>query len=149
MPKLRHQYDSTRHAKLGGADFFVDTWVESRVPGDQMPADMRPLEAFILAKGYRVPAGIHSPSDQEHIETLIRAHGYTIPAGLMSVRLVHLLDQGRKELMIIYSEDVAATGYTAAELRKTGKASARWRFNNKVGEAPAPSTRGLRAANPT
>ena len=36
-----------------------------------------------------------------------------MPAGMMSVRLVHLLDeQKRKELMIIYSENL--TGFDAA-----------------------------------
>jgi hypothetical protein len=41
----------------------------------------------------------------------------------MSVRLVHLLDEEkRKELMFIYSEDVASTGHTASELRSGGPA---------------------------
>lgn len=53
--------------------------------------------------------------------------GYKLPAGLMSVRPVHLLDdQKRKELMIIYSEDVAPTGFTATELLPGGKARDRW-----------------------
>jgi hypothetical protein len=46
---------------------------------------------------------------------------------MMSVRLVHLLDeQKRKELMIIYGEDVTPTGLTAAELREGGNAYDRW-----------------------
>ena len=50
-----------------------------------------------------------------------------MPAGMMYVRLVHLLDdQKRKELMIIYGEDLSNTGYTAADLRSAGKAYARW-----------------------
>jgi hypothetical protein len=50
-----------------------------------------------------------------------------MPAGMMYVRLVHLLDdRKRKELMIIYGEDLSDTGYTAAELRGGGKAYARW-----------------------
>ena len=50
-----------------------------------------------------------------------------MPAGMMYVRLVHLLDeQKRKELMIIYGEDLSDTGYAAAELRGGGKAYARW-----------------------
>jgi hypothetical protein len=52
---------------------------------------------------------------------------YKMPAGTMDVRLVHLLDeQKRKELMIIYGEDVAPTGFTAAELREGGKAHSEW-----------------------
>jgi len=43
------------------------------------------------------------------------------------LRLVHLLDERkRKELMIIYGEDLSDTGYTAAELSGGGKAYARW-----------------------
>ncbi|MGI8770555.1 MAG: hypothetical protein ACR2JE_03890 [Acidobacteriaceae bacterium] len=102
-PELQHTYDSPRHAKLGGMDFFVDTWLRSN--RDQ----------------------IEPGSDREHIEALLRAKGYTMPPGMMYVRLVHLLDaQKRKELMIIYGEDVAPTGFTAAELQQGGKAYGRW-----------------------
>ncbi len=102
-PELKHTYDSTRIAKLGGMNFYVDTWV-------------RPKNA-----------ATQPGSDLEHINGLIRAKGYKFPAGMMSVRLVHLLDeQKRKELMIIYSEDVAPTGFTAAELLPGGKAYDRW-----------------------
>jgi hypothetical protein len=100
-PDLRHQYDSPRHATIGGLDFYVDTWV-------------RPNNAQ-TQKG----------SDREHIEALVRAKGYSMPAGMMYVRLVHLLDeQKRKELMIIYGEDLAPTGFSAADLSEGGKAFA-------------------------
>jgi len=50
-----------------------------------------------------------------------------MPAGMKYVRLVHLLDeQKRKELMIIYGEDLTPTGFTAAELQKSGKAYDHW-----------------------
>jgi hypothetical protein len=50
-----------------------------------------------------------------------------MPDGMIYVRLVHLLDeQKRKELMIIYGEDVAQSGFTAAELDQGGKAHDRW-----------------------
>jgi hypothetical protein len=102
-PESKHKYDSPRIAKLGGMNFYVDTWVrpknEATEPG----------------------------SDLEHINALIRAKGYKFPAGMMSVRLVHLLDeQKRKELMIIYSEDMAPSGFTAAELLPGGKAYGQW-----------------------
>ena len=46
---------------------------------------------------------------------------------MMYVRLVHLLDQEkRKELMIIYGEDLAPTGLSASELEKGGKAYDQW-----------------------
>jgi hypothetical protein len=102
-PDLHHTYDSPRHANIGGMDFYVDTWVR---PND---AETQP------------------GSDREHIEALIRAKEYKMPAGMMAVRFVHLLDeQKRKELMIIYGEDLAPTGLTAAELREGGPAYSRW-----------------------
>jgi hypothetical protein len=102
-PKLKHQYDSPRHATIGGWDFYVDTWTGTNED--------------------KVTAG----SDTEHIEALIRAHGYKMPAGMMSVRLVHLLDEEkRKELMIIYGEDLSPTGFTAADLKEGGKAYDQW-----------------------
>jgi hypothetical protein len=102
-PELEHKYASPRIARLGGMNFYVDTWV-------------RPKNA-----------ATEPGSDLEHINALIRAKGYTLPAGMMSARLVHLLDeQKRKELMIIYSEDVAPTGFTTAELLPGGKAYGQW-----------------------
>lgn len=102
-PELKHTYDSPRITNLGGMDFYVDTWV-------------RPDNA-----------ATQPGSDLEHIRALIRAKGYKLPAGMMSVRLVHLLDdQKRKERMIIYSEDVAPTGFTATEVLPGGKARDRW-----------------------
>jgi hypothetical protein len=58
---------------------------------------------------------------------LIAGKGYRMPEGMMSVRFVHLLDeQRRREVMIIYGEDVAGTGFSAAELSKGGRAHDRW-----------------------
>jgi len=103
MPELHHTYDSTRHTQIGGLDFFVDTWVRAH------------------------DAQTEPGSDREHINALIHAKGYKMPAGMMDVRLVHLLDaEKRKELMIIYGEDLASTGFTAADLQGKGKAHERW-----------------------
>ncbi len=56
-------------------------------------------------------------SDGERTRQMLARAGYTLPAERMSVRLVHLLDESRrKELMIIYGEDLAPSGYTAAQL---------------------------------
>jgi hypothetical protein len=107
-PELKHKYDSPQHAKISGIDFYVDTWVRAN------------------------EAEIQAGSDREHIEALIRVKGYKMPAGMMYVRLVHLLDeQKRKELMIIYGEDVASTGVVAAELREGGKAYDQWPIIDK------------------
>jgi hypothetical protein len=84
-------------------DFYVETWPRSN--------------------GEKTEAG----SDREHIDALIREKGYKIPTDMMYVRLVHLLDtEKRKELMIIYGEDLAPTGFTAADLREGGKDSGQW-----------------------
>ena len=102
-PDLHHKYDSPRHATIGGLDFYLDTWPRSM--------------------GEKTESG----SDREHIDALIRAKGYTIPANMMYVRLVHLLDaEKRKELMIIYGENLASNGFNAADLREGGKASGQW-----------------------
>ena len=102
-PTLKHEYNSPRHTDIGGMDFYVDTWVRAKAE------QMRP------------------GSDREHIEALLRAKGYQMPVNMMYVRLVHLLDeQKRKELMIIYGEDLKPTGFTAAELKEGGNAHDRW-----------------------
>ena len=95
-PDLHHQYDSPRHMTLGGFRFYVDTWVK------------------------RTNENITAGSDEDHITALILSRGYKMPAGMMSVRLVHLLDeQKRKELMIIYSENLTDSSLTI--LRKAVK----------------------------
>jgi hypothetical protein len=102
-PELHHTYDSPQHATLGGLDFYVDTWAQAR--------------------DSKTEAG----GDGEHVRALIRGKGYTRPADMMVVRLVHLLDAAkRKELMLIYAEDLAPTGLTAADLNEGGKAHAQW-----------------------
>jgi len=102
-PDLKHQYDSPRHMTIGGFRFYVDTWVK------------------------RNNENITAGSDEDHIAALMLSRGYKMPAGMMSVRLVHLLDEKkRKELMIIYSESLKPTGFSAADLKKGGKAENLW-----------------------
>jgi hypothetical protein len=102
-PDLHHQYDSPRHMTIGGFRFYVDTWVK------------------------RTNENITAGSDEDHVTALILSRGYQMPDGMISVRLVHLLDeQKRKELMIIYSESLKPTGFTAADLKKGGKAESLW-----------------------
>jgi hypothetical protein len=57
---------------------------------------------------------------------LIQKAGYTIGAESMNLRLVHLMDEARrKELMFIYAEDLAASGFTTEQL-KTPEGEANW-----------------------
>jgi hypothetical protein len=66
-------------------------------------------------------------SDLERVVKLISASGYNLPADIMNVRLVHLLDKTkRKELMIIYGEDLAPTGLRTADLIGDGKIHPKW-----------------------
>lgn len=102
-PELKHGYDSKRHVTLGGMDFLVDTWVTSTDMDNEGP-----------------------DSDSTHLKQLLGAHGYTLPKSTMSVRLVHLMDSNRKELMYIYSEDTAPTGYSAKDLKLGGSAHGNW-----------------------
>lgn len=102
QPELKHHYDSVRHVTLGGMDFYIDTWLE-RTDSKEEP-----------------------DSDGAHLKALLRSAGYTVPKSMMSARFVHLMDDSRKELMFIYSEDAAATGLTPAEVGKGGTAHEEW-----------------------
>jgi hypothetical protein len=101
-PELQHTYDSPRHVTLGGLDFYLDTWVAAK---------SKPPEPG---------------SDTAHFYSLLASRGYG-REDLMSVRLVHLTDATkRRELMIIYSESLVPTGYTAAQLKEGGADHAKW-----------------------
>jgi hypothetical protein len=71
-------------------------------------------------------------SDTEHFRAIIRRAGYTMPPGMMSVRLVRLLDDpagtgyGRRELMMIYGEDLASAGLTYEDVTTNGAPNERW-----------------------
>lgn len=100
-PEMHLTYDSPRHARIGGLDFFVDT---------------------DFSDGTSIPK---PGSDTEHFYKLLAAHGYK-RAPMMFVRLVHLTDaSARKELMLIVGEALPA-GVTAATLKEGGKDHARW-----------------------
>lgn len=102
QPNLHMTYDSPRHAKIGGLDFYVDAGVAS-------------------------PAKPPKPgSDGAHFISLLASHGYR-RGDLMWVRLVHLIDATkRKELMIIYAESLKPTTYSAAQLGEGGADHAKW-----------------------
>lgn len=66
-------------------------------------------------------------SDAAKVQAMLHAHGYTEPAGMMNVRLVHLTDETkRRELMVIYAEDLKETGFTAEDLMPGGPGNPRW-----------------------
>jgi hypothetical protein len=99
-----YDYESPDRVKLGDLEFIQDSWAA---------ASERPYS--------------REGSDREHVVNLIKAKGYTLPREMMSLRLVHLPDaEKRKELMIIYSEDLAPVGDSAAELMKEPKVKTKW-----------------------
>ena len=127
MPKLHHLYTSTRHVSLGGLDFYLDTWIEKNAPNAHTE-DVTSLEQYLRSKGYAVPAAINSGSDEEHVDALLAAKRFRLPEITASVRLVHLVDaSARKELMIIYAEDITGAHLTAADTKKGASGYDRWK----------------------
>ncbi len=108
-PELSYNYaDGNRPVELGG----VRTWLRSNPVPTTGP--------------------VRAGSDREAVFRILKRAGIGIPDEVMNVRLVQLLDdpagtgKGRRELMIIYSEDLAPTGKTLAELTTDGKPNAAW-----------------------
>jgi hypothetical protein len=81
---------------------------------------------------------VREKSDREAVFRILKRGGYAIPDEVMNVRMVQLLDdpkgtgQGRRELMVIYSEDLLPTGKTLADLTTDGEPDERW---TAMGEA--------------
>ncbi len=88
------------------------------------------LNGLLFDVRARFGAGSERPrpgSDTEHVQQLLRSKGYQMPDGMMNVRFVHLFDdQKRKELMIIYAEDLKPTGFHVNDLMPGGKDAAQW-----------------------
>jgi len=102
-PELTHDYSADPTLKWDGLDFHIK-------------ARFGPTDD-----------SVKTGSDSEHVRRLIHDRGFTMPEGMMNVRLVHLLDeQNRKELMLIYGENTASTGFAWTDLMPGGKAAGRW-----------------------
>lgn len=71
-------------------------------------------------------------SDREHVMGILARSGYTLPGETMIARLVQLLDdpegtgRGRRELMLIYSEDLSQSGKRYGELVEDNKTTSAW-----------------------
>ena len=66
-------------------------------------------------------------SDAEHGRKMLQSAGFIAPKGIMFVRLVHLLDpQMRKEMMVIYAENLDSMGIATKDLASGGKSADRW-----------------------
>ena len=72
-------------------------------------------------------APMRAGGDRESVMRILARGGYTLPAEAMNVRMVRILDDpagtghGRRELMVIYAEDLAAAGKSLADFAKDGK----------------------------
>ena len=99
-----YNYNSPKIVTLGGFDFFVDIWARSLKGNLGRPdSDGNRARAFLESKGFKSGTEV------------------------VSTRLVHLVDEAkRNELMIIYVEDLNGTGFTAADLNEGGSAHAEW-----------------------
>jgi hypothetical protein len=77
----------------------------------------------------------HAPrsgSDGERVRQMLARHGYRLAAEVMNVRLVHLLDDTRRqELMFIYGEDLALSGRTVADLKEGDTFRPEWKAVEK------------------
>lgn len=63
-------------------------------------------------------------SDTERVMKMLESNGIKLPAEAANIRWVRLNDDRRKELMIIYAEDLAPLNLTAADFAEGGKAAA-------------------------
>jgi hypothetical protein len=79
---------------------------------------------FDVTTNFRTAGSSKPGSDRERVLQLVAEAGYAMPAETMSVRLVNLLDESkRQELMFIYTEDLALSGTSVADLQASGSES--------------------------
>jgi hypothetical protein len=90
------------------------------------------IPTWVRANPVPTTGPMREGSDREAVFRILKRGGYPIPPEVMNVRMVQLLDdpkgsgQGRRELMIIYSENLALAGKSLADLTTDGKPDSRW-----------------------
>lgn len=108
LPSKRYTYDyddSPLRVTLGDYEFFTDT------------------EAFSFDPDKKRKRG----TDGAMARQFLASKGYSYPSEVGYARLVYLTDAARnKELMIIFMDDLARHGLTAAELLDDGANATRW-----------------------
>jgi hypothetical protein len=99
---------------------------------DNRPIEIGGVRTWLRSGPVSTAAPTRAGSDREHVIAILKRAGVSIPSEVMNVRLVQLLDdpdgtgRGTRELMIIYSEDLAQTGKTLGELSVDGKPNDLW-----------------------
>jgi hypothetical protein len=97
------------------------------------PRSIQGLDFWTRARFGPTDAPNRAGSDREHVYRMIAHAGYTLPPQMMNVRLVHLLDDAkRRELMLIYSEDLAPTGFTPDTLQHGDEPAPEWQALQKT-----------------
>lgn len=108
LPDESYTYDyqdSPLRVTLGDYEFYTDTAVFEFDPHQQR----------------------RRGTDGAMARQFLASHGYVYPQQVAYARLVFLTDASRqKELMIIFIDDLASRGLTAAELEEGGVHAARW-----------------------
>ena len=107
LPDNSYQYDyedSPARLQLGDYRFYLDT-----------------------AAVHSNPNKRRSGSDGSLARQFVFSKGYTLPEDFAYARLVYLTDPSRrKELMIIYIENLELLGLTASDLNEGGSEAQRW-----------------------
>jgi hypothetical protein len=85
-------------------------------------------QTFYVRPRFGPTAGPHKAgSDTERMDAIIAKAGYTLPPHMLNVRFVRILDaEQRKEMLLLYSEDMALSGETFEALIDGDKPSKRW-----------------------
>jgi hypothetical protein len=106
LPDNKHTYDYSKdpeRATIGGHAFHERPWF---VNVEQSRARERPN------------------SDSAAVRKMLEGKGYIVGPELMNIRLVRLDESARRELMVIYSENLEAQGLKADDVNEGGKAVA-------------------------
>lgn len=108
LPDKPYTYDyddSPLRLTLGDYEFFADTAVGKFDPSIER----------------------RRGTDGAMARQLLASKGYMFPADYIYARLVYLTDESRrKELMIIFIDDLASRGFSASELEEGGSSESRW-----------------------
>ncbi len=108
LPDNSYSYnyeDSPLRMTLGEFEFFTDTDAVAFDPDRKR------------ARG----------TDGAMARQLLASKGYVFPNNFAYARLVYLTDEARrKELMIIFIDDIESLGFSAAELQEGGAEASRW-----------------------
>lgn len=108
LPDNTYTYDyddSPGRLQLGGFEFYLDTEVVASDPNRKR----------------------RRGTDGAMMREFLKSKGLTLPLNFLYARLVHLTDtRKRKELMVIYIEDLAPQGMAPVELQEGGSRAQDW-----------------------